>query len=143
MTLDDTLQQLFAANFVAYYRSHVAHVNVQGRTFYSDHKLLGRIYEDLQADVDHIAEFLRTRQMMMPTTLTAVIMASMIADQPTEGSSDQLLDQVRAALLELIEILRELDDRAMQEQQIQFSDYAQARIRDLDKWVWQLDSTLI
>jgi DNA-binding ferritin-like protein len=48
MTTESQLQQVFANNFVAYFRTHVAHVNTQGRNFYSDHKLLGKIYEDLQ-----------------------------------------------------------------------------------------------
>ena len=42
------LQETFAGNFVSYYRSHVAHVNIQGRNFYQDHKLLQKIYEYFQ-----------------------------------------------------------------------------------------------
>ena len=44
------LQKTFCDNFLCYFRSQVAHVNVVGRNFYSDHKLLGKIYEHLQAN---------------------------------------------------------------------------------------------
>ena len=46
--LQTVLEETFAANFVSYYRTHVAHVNIQGRNFYQDHKLLQKIYEYFQ-----------------------------------------------------------------------------------------------
>jgi DNA-binding ferritin-like protein len=45
--LHTALEETFSANFVSYYRTHVAHVNIQGRMFYQDHKLLQKIYKFL------------------------------------------------------------------------------------------------
>ena len=43
--LHTVIEETFAANFVAYYRSHAGHINIVGRNFYQDHKLLQKIYE--------------------------------------------------------------------------------------------------
>ena len=38
---EEALSQVFKDNFVAYYRSHVAHVNIVVHSFVSFHNLLG------------------------------------------------------------------------------------------------------
>ena len=42
--LQTVLEETFAANFVAYYRAHVAHVNLIGNDFPARHKLLQKVY---------------------------------------------------------------------------------------------------
>jgi DNA-binding ferritin-like protein len=101
MTTQEQLQQVFADNFVAYYRTHVAHVNILGRNFVSDHKLLGKIYEDLQGQTDQIAELLRTLQEFMPASLDQVIGSSQISTDDVAGSAEDLLMLVRDDLAEL------------------------------------------
>lgn len=142
MTTQDQLQQVFANNFVAYFRAHVAHVNTQGRNFYSDHKLLGKIYEDLQTQTDSIAELLRTVQEFMPTTLASVVESSQITDQPCEGSADSLLEDVRMDLEQLKADHEELMVIADEDGHKEIANYAQDRILTLAKYIWMLDSTL-
>jgi DNA-binding ferritin-like protein len=142
MTTQDQLQQVFANNFVAYFRAHVAHVNTQGRNFYSDHKLLGKIYEDLQGQTDSIAELLRTVQEFMPTTLETVLGTSQITDMPVEGSADSLLEDVRADLEQLKADHEELMMVAEEDGHKEIANYAQDRILQLAKYIWMLDSTL-
>ena len=142
MTTESQLQQVFANNFVAYFRAHVAHVNTQGRNFYSDHKLLGKIYEDLQTQTDSIAELLRTVQEFMPTTLASVIESSQVTDMPCEGSADSLLEDVRADLEQLKGDHEELMMIAEDDGHKEIANYAQDRILQLAKYIWMLDSTL-
>ena len=142
MDLDTALQQLFATNFVAYYRAHVAHVNITGRNFVSDHKMLGRIYEDLQGAIDPIAEIIRTRDAFMPISLDQVLSNSDIEDSEVEGSADDLLNTVLADQLELIECYRELVTAAEDESIIEIANYAQDRLLKHDTYVWQLRSIL-
>jgi DNA-binding ferritin-like protein len=142
MTTQEQLQQVFANNFVAYFRAHVAHVNTQGRNFYSDHKLLGKIYEDLQDQTDSLAELLRTVQEFMPTTLASVIESSQVTDQPCEGSADSLLEDVRADLEQLKGDHEELMMVAEEDGHKEIANYAQDRILQLAKFIWMLDSTL-
>jgi DNA-binding ferritin-like protein len=142
MTTQEQLQQVFANNFVAYFRAHVAHVNTQGRNFYSDHKLLGKIYEDLQDQTDSLAELLRTVQEFMPTTLASVMESSQVTDQPCEGSADSLLEDVRSDLEQLRADHEELMEVAEEDGHKEIANYAQDRILQLARYIWMLDSTL-
>lgn len=136
------LQQVFRDNFVAYYRSHVAHANIVGRNFYSDHKLLGKIYEHLQANIDVLAELLRTLGEQMPTNIASVIAESDVADDACEGTADDLMMEVRDNIQQLDSAYQELVVQATEESIDEISDFAQGEIRVLRKYLWMLDSTL-
>ena len=142
MTTESQLQQVFADNFVAYYRAHVAHVNIQGRNFVSDHKLLGKIYEDLQGQTDTIAELLRTVQEFMPASLEQVIGSSQISTDDVTGSAEDLLMLVRDDLAELKLCYQELMEVAEADGHKEIANYAQDRILTLAKYIWMLDSVL-
>ena len=112
MTTTDTQQQLtqvFNDNFVAYYRSQGAHVNIMGRNFRSDHKLLQGVYERRQAQIDVIAELLRSLTVFMPHCLNDVTEGSHITDPPIEGTADELLELVREDLEHLNKCYETLD----------------------------------
>jgi starvation-inducible DNA-binding protein len=142
MTTSEQLTQVFNDNFVAYFRSHVAHVNIMGRNFRSDHKLLQGVYERRLDQVDQIAELLRSVGAFMPTSLTEVIANSNIADMDCEGSADELLSDVRADLEQLKGCYEELIAVADAEGHLEISNYAQDQILDIAKSIWMLDSTL-
>ena len=145
MTTTDTQQQLtqvFNDNFVAYYRSHVAHVNIMGRNFRSDHKLLAGIYKRRQAQIDVIAELLRGLTVFMPHCLNDVMAGSHIVDQPTEGTADELLELVREDLEQLKQCYEELEHASSEEGHEEIANYAQEQILDLAKSLWMLNSTL-
>ena len=101
MTTVEQLTQVFNDNFMAYFRSHVAHVNTMGRNFASDHALLGGIYEDLQGQIDTIAELLRSLQAFMPCDLTDVMQGANVSTMCMEGSADDLLFDVKSDLEQL------------------------------------------
>ena len=140
--LINKLTEVFNTNFVSYYRTHVAHVNIVGRNFYSDHKLLGKIYEALQADIDTIAEFLRTLAAVMPESIGTVVSGSSIADDDVFGSADDLLEGVLRDLTAMISLYRELDKLAEEADENQISNFAQDRETVLAKFCWMLRSTL-
>ena len=139
----EQLQAVFRDNFMAYYRSHVAHANIVGRNFYSDHKLLGKIYEHLQANVDILAELLRTLGEFMPGSIMAVTDQATIADSDVIGTADDMLALVRDDIMALDEQYQELVRRATDESIDEIADYAQGEIRTLRKFVWMLDSSLM
>ena len=145
MTTTETQQQLtqvFNDNFVAYFRSHVAHVNIMGRNFRSDHKLLQGVYERRQAEIDKIAELLRTLAVFMPDNLAEIIDSSQILDLPMSGSADELLAAVCEDLEQLKACYQELMTVADSEGHEEISNYAQDQILDIAKSIWMLTSTL-
>jgi len=142
MTTAEQLTLVFYNNFVAYYRSHAAHVNVTGRTFRSDHKMLGGVYERRQAEIDKIAEILRTMQEFMPNSLVDIIDNSTIPMDAIEGSADELLEAVMMDLEHLLSDFKELIVIASAEDLEEVSNYAQDQALDLEKSIWMLRSTL-
>lgn len=142
MTTQEQLRQVFVDNFVAYFRSHVAHVNVEGRNFYSDHKLLGKVYEDLQGQIDVIAELLRSIGEYMPDNLVDMLHESEITLDTVAGDSDELLEQIVGDLEVLKGCNEELMETAEEEGHKEIANYAQDRILALAKFEWMIKSTL-
>ena len=142
MNTQDYLIQVFNDNFTTYFRSHVAHVNITGRNFRSDHELLGGIYEDLQSQIDTIAELLRTLDEFMPSSLNEVIDKSHIMSYDLEGTSETLLTDVKDDLEHLKECYVELMDISEKEGHQEIANYAQDRILALSKHIWMLKATL-
>jgi DNA-binding ferritin-like protein len=142
MNTAEQLTQIFRDNFVTYFRSHVAHVNVTGRTFRSDHKLLGGVYERRQAEIDKIAEILRTMDEYMPCDLFEVVTTSKLPNDAIEGSADELLSQVQTDLEILLDDYKELIGIATDEGFDEIANYAQDQALDLEKSLWMLRVTL-
>jgi DNA-binding ferritin-like protein len=142
MTTQQQLTQVFNDNFAAYYRSHVAHVNIMGRNFVSDHKLLQKIYEDLQEQIDSIAELLRTLESFMPSSLQEVLDDTHISLEPVGGDSDNMLEDVRLDLQHLKECYQELIMVAETDGYQEIANYAQDRVLAIAKHIWMIDSTL-
>jgi DNA-binding ferritin-like protein len=142
MTTAEQLTLVFNNNFVAYYRSHAAHANVTGRTFRSDHKMLGGVYERRQAEIDKIGEILRTIQEFMPNSLLDILNDATIPTDPIEGTADELLEAVMMDLEHLLGDYKELIKIASEEDLEEISNYAQDQALDLEKSIWMLRSTL-
>lgn len=142
MTTAEQLTTVFNNNFVAYFRSHAAHVNITGRNFRSDHKLLQGVYERRQEQIDKIGEILRTMQEYMPCNIIDVINDSTIPTDSIEGSADTLLESVMMDLEHLLDDYKALIVIASKEGLEEISNYGQDQALDLEKSIWMLRSTL-
>ena len=138
----EQLTQVFNDNFTTYFRSHVAHVNITGRNFASDHKLLEKVYEDLQEQIDSIAEKIRTLNGFMPNNLQDVISDSHIPSFSMEGSSEELIKEVRDDLEHLKNCYEDLIRVSEDERHDEIANYAQDRVLALAKHIWMLNATL-
>jgi DNA-binding ferritin-like protein len=141
-TTEEQLTQVFNDNFVTYFRSHAAHVNIEGRNFRSDHKLLQGVYERRQAQIDQLGELLRTLGVYMPCSLPDILEQSQISTDAIEGDADELLEAVRTDLEQLKDCYEELMAVADLENHAEISNYAQDQILDIAKSIWMLSSTL-
>ena len=141
-TTQEQLTQIFKNNFVAYFRSHAAHVNITGRNFRSDHKLLQGVYERRQEQIDRIGELLRTMQEYMPCDINGVVNESTIPTDAIEGTSDYLLEQVMMDLEHLLDDFKTLILIADNEGYDEIGNYAQDQALDLEKSIWMLRVTL-
>jgi DNA-binding ferritin-like protein len=142
MTTAEQLTQVFCDNFVTYFRSHAAHINITGRNFRSDHKLLQGVYERRQAQIDMIGELLRTLGVFMPISIAEILMCSTIEDTDVEGTADELLTLVCDDLELLKGCYEELMNIADEEGHREIANYAQDQVLDIAKSIWMLTSTL-
>lgn len=142
MTTAEQLHQVFCDNFVAYFKSHASHANVEGRNFISDHKLLGKVYEDLQGQIDTIGELLRTLGEYMPDNLYSILQDSHIDPMPVNGSADSMIAATLSDLEHLVACYEELERVAEAEGYEHISNYGQDRVLALTKFNWMLRSTL-
>ena len=142
--IEQALLNLFCSNFVAYTKSHAAHVNIVGRNFPADHKLLQKVYEDLQAEIDTIGELLRTIESYFPISLKEILEGSSIEDDLQEDFGDGIdyIQQVYDDLETLIEVHLDLEDAADNREYNHIMNYAQDRVRALKKHCWMLRATL-
>jgi DNA-binding ferritin-like protein len=140
--LKSVLEETFAANFVTYYRAHVAHVNTTGRSFYQDHKLLQKIYEYFQDNIDTLAEKLRTVRATMPVDLGTVLEISPVMDSPTTGDSEDLLRSVLDDISMMVDQYHALYQAAEEVDYIDISNFAQDQIGIIVKFRWMLEATL-
>jgi starvation-inducible DNA-binding protein len=142
MTTAEQITQVFNDNFVAYYKSHAAHVNITGRNFRSDHKLLEGVYTRRQDQIDRLGELLRSLQELMPCDLNDILSNTYLSTDPIEGTADELLEQVMTDLEQLRDCFVDLETIADDEGHEEIANYAQDQILDLNKSLWMLRSTL-
>jgi starvation-inducible DNA-binding protein len=138
--LSQVLTAAFSSNFALYYISHVAHVNVVGRNFQSDHQLFAGIYEDLQEQIDVYAEFLRTIDAFMPYKLTSVVKDSVVS-----VGIDKDCDFIACLLKEnkaMIDCLELLYEEAEKTNELGLSNYVQDRLAAHRKYAWMLKASL-
>jgi starvation-inducible DNA-binding protein len=141
MSVQTQLIETYCDNFVAYYTSHACHFNITGRNFYSDHKLLGKIYENLQAEIDVLGEIIRTLQEVVPDSLSDITNQSTITES-YPYDADSMLELVETVLQELVASYHRVEEACDDDQYEHISNHAQERVLILEKYIWQLRSTL-
>ena len=72
------LQQLWADNFLVYFKAHSMHFNVEGDSFVSDHAMFSEVYEYLYTEHDRIGEQIRQFDKPVLVSLKSMIAASSI-----------------------------------------------------------------
>ena len=142
--IEQELIKAFATSFLTYFKSHAAHWNTTGRNFYSDHKLLNKIYEDIFDSVDDLAEIARTLQIEVPCVLSDVIRDSMVIDTPIYDSGDgtEFLQAVYDDIETLIGVFHDLESVTDTTEYSHINNYAQDRVRALQKFCWMIRSTI-
>jgi DNA-binding ferritin-like protein len=142
MNTQEQLTQIFRDNFVTYFRSHMAHINITGRNFRSDHKLLEGVYTRRQDQIDRIGELLRSLDEYAPCDIQEVLDLSHIDTGELSGSADHLLTMVQEDLEHLLDEYKELISIADEEGIDEIANYAQDQALDIEKSLWMLRATM-
>lgn len=137
-----SLRRLVADNVWAYHHAQGYHWNVKGEDFAQYHELFQTIYEDYLSAIDPTAENLLKIGNAAPYTQEDLSQFRSIPDvEPGETPRSMV-----AALLAINDALREstkmaFDEAANADQQ-GMVDFLGGRLDILDKWSWQLRSSI-
>jgi DNA-binding ferritin-like protein len=144
MSVETKLLTAYCDQLVAYYQFHSMHINVTGRNFVGDHKLLGSIYEDSQSGIDKVGEILRTIEVKVPATLSTVLDCAEITEVDTQSySADDMLQLAYDTVETLIECYQEVIEECGDSADCaHISNYFQDRVLKLKTFCWKLRVTL-
>lgn len=141
--LHTELLRTYGSNFVAYHRAHIAHINIRGRSFYSDHKLLQKIYEYLQENVDVLGEKIQACGLgAVPQSIAETMELSDIDDEEVDGDADELLHTVWENLNQMIEVYHALCEAARAVNYPDVDNMAADHIGQLATFAWKIEATL-
>jgi len=143
MNTVDQLTETFCDNFVNSYRAHSCHFNIKGENFYSNHKLLQKIYEDSESIQDDLGELIRALDSLAPETISEILRTADMEDTTSNGTDAMsLLALVLDGQEHMINSYTKLMVIANDEGHEDVGNFAQDRIRQHKKFVWMLKASL-
>jgi DNA-binding ferritin-like protein len=141
--LYEVLERVYATNFVAYQKSHAAHINIRGRNFYSDHKLLKHIYRYLQDNIDVLGEEIQACGVgRVPETMSMILETSDIKDNMPSLDADDLLKDVLDDLYTMIDVYHEMDEAGREANYPDVCNMAADHIQKIATFCWKIEATL-
>ena len=135
-------KQAFADSFIFYLQAHYYHWNVEGRHFSQDHGLFGKIYEEVQDNLDKFAEEIRTIGTYAPGIFDRFMDLSSIQQTADIPSAEEMYSTLIEKNARVIESLTELFEMLESNRLHGFGDFIAGRIDAHNKHQWMLRSTL-
>jgi starvation-inducible DNA-binding protein len=135
-------KQAFADSFIFYLQAHYYHWNVEGRHFSQDHELFGKIYEEVQDNLDKFAEEIRTIGTYAPGIFDRFMDLSSIQQSSDIPSAEEMYQTLIEKNARVIESLTELFEMLEGNRLHGFGDFIAGRIDAHNKHQWMLTSTL-
>ena len=137
------LERTWATNFVAYQKAHSAHINIRGRNFYQDHKLLKPVYRYLQDNIDTLGEEIQACGVgRVPETIGMIMDTSDISDAMPDMTADGLLTSILDDLYTLIDTYHDMYDAGEAANYPDVSNMAADHIGRIAAFCWKLEATL-
>ena len=141
--LHDVLERVYASNFVAYQRAHASHMNVRGRNFMSDHKLLKHIYQYLETNVDVLGEEIQACGVgRVPETIDGIMTLSAIVDLMPPMDADGMLMDTLDNLYKMIDLYHEMDEAGQAANYPDVCNMAADHIQKIATFCWKIEATL-
>ena len=140
--LIQTLRTTLASNFALYLKTHMFHWNVEGSNFAEYHEFWSGVYEDLFAQSDVLAEYIRQAGEYAPGSLSVYSEISEVKDEEGFPKAEQMFNQFMADNATMINVYDRLYKAAEAAEQFQISDYAAQRLGVHRKHAWMVRSYL-
>ena len=137
-----SLQKVLADTFAMYYMAHASHWNVEGSNFPQYHDFLEKIYSELWASVDNIAETIRQIGGYPASSLAELMSHTMVTENEGAMSAEEYISKLLDANnLVLASLLMSYKD-AEAATEIGISNFIQDRVMAHQKHGWMLKATL-
>lgn len=136
------LRKTLATNFTLYLKTHMFHWNVEGPNFSEYHDFWTKVYEDLFAQSDVLAEFIRQTNTYAPGSLTVYSEISSIKDEDSFPSYKEMFSRFSSDNDIMIAMYSQLYEAAEAAKQYQISDFAAERLGVHKKHAWMVRSYL-
>jgi starvation-inducible DNA-binding protein len=141
--MDELIEKMkvcLASVFALYLKAHYFHWNVEGPNFYSHHKCLQKMYEDLFESVDRHAEEIRTSDAYAPGSFIRFSELSIIKDETNIPQPMTMMSKLMEDNLKVIVLLKETQELAEKNNSVGYSNFLQDRIDTHYKHHWMLRS---
>jgi len=135
-------KQAFADSYLFYLQAHYYHWNVEGRHFYQDHELLGKIYEEVYGSLDNFAEKIRSLDTYTPGVFNRFMDLSQIEQEARIIDAEEMHSKLIESNTKVMAILTELFELLEDNKIYGFADFIGGRIDAHNKHQWMLKSTL-
>ncbi|MEH6682612.1 MAG: DNA starvation/stationary phase protection protein [Sediminicola sp.] len=136
------LSKILADEVVLYTKTRNAHWNVEGMDFYEKHRFFETQFEQLDANIDSIAERIRSLGHYAPATLKAFLVLTNLNE--SENDQKDSMGFMNGLLLDhefIIRALREHINRFEAEfNDLGTSDFITGLMQDHEKMAWMLRS---
>lgn len=139
--LAQEMKVLWATNFAGYLKSHGYHMNVTGSDFYQYHKLLQKVYEQLQDSIDDLGEGLRTLREVVPANLNRIAELSRLKEETVVPGPDTMVQVLYDDLHTIIDQANLVFDLCQTEKQYGLQNIIADYLQQVHKLDWMLDST--
>jgi starvation-inducible DNA-binding protein len=141
--MEELIEQMkvcLASVFALYLKTHYFHWNVEGANFYSNHKFLQKMYEDLHDSVDRHAEEIRTSNGYAPGSFIRFSELSIIKDETNIPPAMSMMTKLMDDNLKVIKLLKETQALAEKNNSVGYQNFLQDRIDTHYKHHWMLRS---
>lgn len=138
--LAEALKKVLANTFAFRIKAQNYHWNCEGKDFYSYHKYLGELYEEVDSAVDEIAEHIRTLDVYVPGSFTRFQELSDIEDELLIPTSHDMIVNLQKDNEIVLKSLKFAHHLAEDIGAFGIINFIEERIDVHDKHNWQLKS---
>ena len=140
--LSDNLKVLLASTNALAIKAQNFHWNVEGPDFPQYHKFFNKLYEDVSATIDPIAEYIRVLDSYTPGSLKRYAELSIIEDQVMIPRAELMFAELLHDIQRMGEVVEQLFEVATNERQQGIANFM-AELQDLyGKKAWMIRSVL-
>lgn len=141
-SLTDKMKVALASTFSFYLKAQYFHWNVEGIHFTQLHDLFGKIYEEVHASIDDIAEHIRAIDAYAPGSLTRFKELTAIECETDIPSAINMCKILQSDNDKLINVLTDTYLEAEKAKEYGLANFIQDRIDIHKKHGWMLKATI-